>query len=101
MLRLRPDVAEGRAVIGVEPMSYKEYYGVVITQSVRLRDSLAERLEALAGASKRSKSSLIVEALEHYLDEREDLEKALARFRDPATEWVEHDEVRRELDLES
>ena len=82
-------------------MYYREYNGSVITQSVRLRDGLAERLEALAGASKRSKSSLIVEALENYLDEREDLEAALARFRDPSTEWVSHDEVRRELDSES
>jgi predicted DNA-binding protein len=70
----------------------------MITQSVRLPDPLAERLESLAKATRRSKSSFIIEALELYLDEREDLEVALARFRDPAAEWIEHDEVRRELD---
>ena len=72
----------------------------MITQSVRLPDPIAERLEALAQATRRSKSSFIVEALEIYLEEREDLEAALARFRDPRAEWVDHDEVRRELDLD-
>jgi RHH-type rel operon transcriptional repressor/antitoxin RelB len=70
------------------------------TQSVRLPDDLAHRLEAVARAARRSKSSFIVEALERFLDEREDLEIALARFRDPGSEWVEHEQVRRELDLD-
>ncbi len=74
--------------------------GHMITQSVRLPDPLAERLTALAKATRRSKSSFIIEALELYLEEREDLEAALARFRDPRSEWVEHEEVRRELDLD-
>jgi len=72
----------------------------MITQSVRLPDPLAERLDALAKVTRRSKSSFIVEALESYLEEREDLEIALDRFRDPQAEWVDHDEVRRELDLD-
>lgn len=72
----------------------------MITQSVRLPDPLAERLEALAKLTRRSKSSFIVEALEIYLEEREDLEISLARFRDPKAEWVDHDDVRRELDLD-
>ena len=72
----------------------------MITQSVRLPDPLAKRLEALASATRRSKSSFIVEALEIYLEEREDLEAALDRFRDPRAKWVDHDEVRRELDLD-
>ena len=72
----------------------------MITQSVRLPDPLAERLEALAKATRRSKSSFIIEALELFLEEREDLEAALARFRDPKSEWVDHEKVRRELDLD-
>ena len=72
----------------------------MITQSVRLPDPLAERLEALAKATRRSKTSFIIEALEMFLEEREDLETALARFRDPRAEWVEHEELRRELDLD-
>lgn len=72
----------------------------MVTQSVRLPEELAERLEELARTSRRSKSSFIVEALERYLDEREDLEVALARFRDPGAEWVDHDQVKRELEIE-
>lgn len=72
----------------------------MITQSVRLPDPLAERLTALAKATRRSKSSFIIEALEMYLEEREDLEAALARFRDPRAEWVDHKEVGVELDLD-
>ena len=38
-------------------------------------------------------------ALARHLDECEDLEIALSRFRDPDAEWIEHADVRRELDL--
>ena len=72
----------------------------MITQSVRLPDPLAERLADLAKSTRRSKSSFIIEALELYLEEREDLEAALDRFRDPRAEWLEHEEVRRDLDLD-
>jgi len=72
----------------------------MITLSVRLPDPLAERLAALAKTTRRSKSSFIIEALEIYLEEREDLETALARFRDPRADWVDHEEVRRELDID-
>jgi predicted DNA-binding protein len=70
------------------------------TQTVRLPDTLAHRLEKLAKATKRSKSSYIVEALELYLDEREDLETALARVREPQAEYLDHAEVKRALDLD-
>ena len=72
----------------------------MVTESVRLSVELAARLTELASATRRSKSSHIVEALERYLEAQEDLEVALARFRDPEAEWLEHDEVRRELSLD-
>ena len=72
----------------------------MVTQSVRIPDELAGRLTTVAETARRSKSSVILEALERFLDEREDLEIALARFRDPAAEWVDHDEVKRELGLD-
>ncbi len=70
------------------------------TQTIRLDDELAGRLDRIAKVTRRSKSSFIVEALERHLDECEDLEIALSRFRDPDAEWVDHDEVRRELDID-
>jgi len=69
-------------------------------QSVRLPNELAQRLDEIARETKRSKSSFIVEALELFLSEREDLEVALARLRDPGTEWMSHEDVGRELDLD-
>lgn len=69
-------------------------------QSVRLPEEIAEKLETLAKETRRSKSSFVVEALELYLADREDLEIALARLRDPGAEWVDHEEVKRELGLE-
>ena len=68
--------------------------------SVRIPDDLASRLDELAKATKRTKSSFIIEALERFLEEREDLEIALARLRDPGSEWIEHEEVRNELGLD-
>lgn len=72
----------------------------MLSQTVRLPTEIAVRLEELAKATKRSKSSFIVEALERHLEEYEDLELALSRFRDPEAEWVGHDDVRRELGLD-
>jgi len=72
----------------------------MVTQTVRIPEELAQRLDRLARVTRRSKSSFIVEALERHLEECEDLELALSRFRDPDAEWVEHDDVRRELGLE-
>ena len=68
--------------------------------TVRLPVALAARLERLAQETRRSKSSFIVEALELYFAEREDLETALARLRDPQAETMDHDDVRRALDLD-
>jgi len=72
----------------------------MVSQTVRLPEKLASRLEQLANTTKRSKTSYIVEALERHLDECEDLELALSRFRDPDAEWIEHDDVRKELGLD-
>ena len=68
--------------------------------TVRLPVALAARLERLAQETRRSKSSFIIEALELYFAEREDLETALARLRDPRAETMDHDDVRRALDLD-
>jgi predicted DNA-binding protein len=72
----------------------------MVSQTVRLPEELAKRLEQLASSTKRSKTSYIVEALERHLDECEDLELALSRFRDPDAEWIEHGDVRKQLGLD-
>jgi predicted DNA-binding protein len=72
----------------------------VSIHSVRIPEDLAARLEELARATKRTKSSFIIEALERFLEEREDLEIALSRLRDPGAEWVDHEDVRHELGVD-
>jgi len=69
-------------------------------QTVRLPYDLADRLDKLAKLTRRSKTSFIREALEQYLEAQEDLESSLARIRDPQAEWMDHDEVKRALDLD-
>ncbi len=72
----------------------------MVSQTVRLPDEIAARLESLARDTKRTKTSFIIEAIERHLDECEDLELALSRFRDPDAEWIEHHDVRQEFGLD-
>ena len=72
----------------------------MVTQSVRLPEDLARRLADISAATKRSKSSFLIEALRKYLDEVEDLEIALSRLRDPGSEWIDHAVVKRDLGLD-
>ncbi len=67
------------------------------TQSLRMPEGLAAKLDRLAKTTRRSKTSHILEALERYLEDQEDLELALSRVRDPGAEWVDHAEAKRTL----
>ena len=70
------------------------------TQTVRLSDDLSSKLDQAVTRTRRSRSSLLREALERFLEDTEDLEIALSRLRDPGSEWVSHAQVVRELDLD-
>lgn len=72
----------------------------MVTQSVRLPDELAERLGKISSLTRRSKSSFLVEALERYLDDIEDLEIALDRIRDPGSQWIDHAKMKHDLGLD-
>lgn len=65
--------------------------------TVRVKPSTKTRLEALANATKRSKSYVIEEALEQYLDVNEwqikGITKAIAEADRPDADFVEHDEL--------
>ena len=65
--------------------------------TVRVKTTTRKRLEALARATRRSKSYVIEEALEHYLDVNEwqikGIEEALAEADSPEAEWVSHEDV--------
>ena len=65
--------------------------------TVRVKPATKKRLESLASATKRSKSYVIEEALELYLDVNEwqiaGIVQALAEAEKPETVFVDHDEV--------
>ena len=66
--------------------------------TVRVKPDTKSRLDALARATKRSKSYVIEEALEQYLDVNEwqikGIEEALTEADSPGAEWVVHEDVK-------
>jgi predicted transcriptional regulator len=65
--------------------------------TVRVKTSTKSRIDALAQATRRSKSYVIEEALEQYLDVNEwqikGIEEALAEADNPNAIWVKHEDV--------
>lgn len=65
--------------------------------TVRVKPTTKKRLEVLANATKRSKSYVIEEALEMYLDvnewQIEGISQALTEADNPNADFVDHDEV--------
>ncbi len=58
------------------------------TVSVRLPDSLAEKLAGVARDAERPKSFIIQKALEAYLDDYADVQIALDRLRDSSDQVI-------------
>ena len=65
--------------------------------TARVPDQLAEALDAAAAQLKRSRADVIRQALEHYLEDFEDLSVAVERLRDPSDPVLDWDEVRHDL----
>jgi RHH-type transcriptional regulator, rel operon repressor / antitoxin RelB len=65
--------------------------------TVRIKPSTRERLDALALTTRRSKSFVIEDALERYLEINEwqikGIQDALAEADKTDAEWVDHEEV--------
>ena len=68
-----------------------------VSVSLRLPDEIAEALEELAAATDRSKTYLILKALEAYLEEYFDYQVALDRLRDKDDTIVSGRGLRRSL----
>ncbi len=60
-------------------------------------DELVEALDAVAENLKRSRADIIRQALEHYLEDYDDLDVALERLRDPSDPVLDWDQVRHDL----
>ena len=63
----------------------------------RVPDELLATLDAAATRLNRSRSSVIRQALERYLEDFDDLSIALDRMQDPSDPVLDWDEVKREL----
>ena len=65
--------------------------------STRLPDELVQELEQAAKSMNRSRAEVVRQAIEHYLDDFEDLELAVQRLRDPADAVLDWEQVKRDL----
>ena len=62
--------------------------------TARVPDELVEALDVAAAQLKRSRAEIIRHALERYLEDFQDLERAVERLLDPADPVLDWDEVR-------
>ena len=65
--------------------------------TARLPDPLVAALDTAAQQLRRSRADVIRLAVEHYLEDFDDLSVAIDRLRDPADPVLDWDRVRREL----
>lgn len=68
-----------------------------VSVSVRIPDETAQALENVAKATDRTKTYLILQALEAYLDEHADYQVALDRLMDKDDPIISSTEIRRRL----
>ena len=62
--------------------------------TARLPDEIVEALDAAARRLKRSRAEIIRQAVEHYLEDFDDLSVAIDRLQDPNDPVLDWDEVR-------
>ena len=65
--------------------------------TARLPDPLVDALDVAATQQKRSRAEIIRRAIEHYLEDYEDLSLSIERLRDPSDPVLDWDKVKNEL----
>ena len=65
--------------------------------SARLPDAMVDAIDSAASQLRRSRAEVIRLAVEHYLEDYDDLAVALDRIRDPNDPVLDWEEVRRDL----
>lgn len=65
--------------------------------TARLPDEVVAALDAAAVELRRSRADLVRQAIEYYLDDFEDLRRAIEVLRDPADPVLDWNEVRDDL----
>jgi len=65
--------------------------------TARLPDELVESLDQVAARLRRTRADIVRQAVEYYLDDYEDLSRAIEVLRDPADPVLDWKAVRRDL----
>ncbi|MCY4396171.1 MAG: ribbon-helix-helix protein, CopG family [Rhodospirillaceae bacterium] len=65
--------------------------------TARLSDSVVEALDRAASQLRRSRAEVVRQAVEHYLEDFDDLSVAVERLRDPTDPVLDWEQVRRDL----
>ena len=65
--------------------------------TARLPDKLIKSLDAAARELKRNRADIVRQAIEHYLENYDDLARAVERLRDPTDPVLDWEEVKRDL----
>ncbi len=65
--------------------------------TARLPEELVAAIDTAANRLQRSRSDLVRQALEYYLEDLEDLKLGLERLQDPSDPVLDWEEVKREL----
>lgn len=69
-----------------------------VSVSLRLPDDIHQQLEVLTEEMERSKTYIIVKALESYFEDYEDYRIALARLNDKDAKFISSKEMKRRLE---
>lgn len=65
--------------------------------TARLPDELVAQLDAAAAQLRRTRADLVRQAVEYYLDDFEDISRAIEVLRDPADPVLDWEAAKREL----
>lgn len=65
--------------------------------TARLPDRLVRTLDEAARSLRRTRAEVVRQAIEHYLEDYEDLARAVERLRDPADPVLDWEQVKRDL----
>ncbi len=65
--------------------------------TARLPDQLVRTLDEAARNLRRTRADVVRQAIEHYLEDYEDLTRAVERLRDPADPVLDWEQVKRDL----
>ena len=68
--------------------------------AVRINEQINNRIDEISKKIERSKSFIIRNGIENYLEELEDAQDALHILNDPTIKWLDYDQAKKKLNLD-